>query len=395
MINPLTGGLEFLEHQYEDSKNKDQEFTDINEKFSPIQSTLSVDEKIALVKEVGEEILNEDELRPLFMSKSMPNVYDGFEPSGRMHIAQGILRAINVNRFTKAGCIFTFWIADWFAQMNNKMGGDLEKIRIVGRYFIEIWKAAGMDLRNVRFLWASDEINKRSDVYWQNVIDIARKNTLKRIKRCGQIMGRKVEKDEKDSDEKLSAGQIMYPCMQCTDIFFLKADITSLGLDQRKVNVLCREYCDVIGKKDKPIIVSHHMLMGLIEGAEKMSKSIPDSAIFMEDSEKDVLRKIKNAYCPIKEVDGNPIFEYIKFIIFPKFGKLFIERKEENGGNVLYDSYDKLCQDYKDEKVHPGDLKPAVAKSINAMIEPVRKHFETDPQAKKILELVRSFAVTR
>jgi len=346
MINPLTGGLEFLEHQYEDSKNKDQEFTDINEKFSPIQSTLSVDEKIALVKEVGEEILNEDELRPLFMSKSMPNVYDGFEPSGRMHIAQGILRAINVNRFTKAGCIFTFWIADWFAQMNNKMGGDLEKIRIVGRYFIEIWKAAGMDLRNVRFLWASDEINKRSDVYWQNVIDIARKNTLKRIKRCGQIMGRK----EEDSDENLSAGQIMYPCMQCTDIFFLKADITSLGLDQRKVNVLCREYCDVIGKKDKPIIVSHHMLMGLIEGAEKMSKSIPDSAIFMEDSEKEVLRKIKNAFCPIKVVDGNPIFDYIKFIIFPKFGKLFIERKEENGGNVLYESYDKLCQDYKDEK---------------------------------------------
>ena len=269
MINPLTGGLEFLEHQYEDTKNKDQEFTDINEKFSPIQSTLSVDEKIALVKEVGEEILNEDELRPLFMSKSMPNVYDGFEPSGRMHIAQGILRAINVNRFTKAGCIFTFWIADWFAQMNNKMGGDLEKIRIVGRYFIEIWKAAGMDLRNVRFLWASDEINKRSDVYWQNVIDIARKNTLKRIKRCGQIMGRKVEEDEKDSDENLSAGQIMYPCMQCTDIFFLKADITSLGLDQRKVNVLCREYCDVIGKKDKPIIVSHHMLMGLIKVADK------------------------------------------------------------------------------------------------------------------------------
>ena len=396
MINPLTGGLEFLDHQYEDKKEKDQEFSDINELFSPIQSNLSIDEKIALIKEVGEEILNEDELRPLLMRKPMPNVYDGFEPSGRMHIAQGILRAINVNRLTRAGCVFTFWVADWFAQMNNKMGGDLEKIRIVGRYFIEVWKAAGMDLRNVRFLWASDEINKKSDVYWQHVIDVARRNTLKRIKRCGQIMGRKDDdKDDVDRDESLSAGQILYPCMQCTDVFFLKSDITSLGLDQRKVNVLAREYCDSIGKKDKPIIVSHHMLLGLIEGLEKMSKSIPDSAIFMEDSEKDVIRKIKNAFCPIKVVDGNPIFEYIKFIIFPKFGKLFIERKEENGGNVLYDSYDKLCQDYKDEKVHPGDLKPAVAKSINAMIEPVRKHFETDPQAKKILELVRSFAVTR
>lgn len=29
-----------------------------------------------------------------------------------------------------------------------------------------------------------------------------------------------------------------------------------------------------------------------------MSKSIPDSAIFMEDSEADVNRKLKKAYCP-------------------------------------------------------------------------------------------------
>ena len=36
--------------------------------------------------------------------------------------------------------------------------------------------------------------------------------------------------------------------MQCTDIFFLKADICQLGLDQRKVNMLAREYCDYAGK---------------------------------------------------------------------------------------------------------------------------------------------------
>jgi tyrosyl-tRNA synthetase len=41
--------------------------------------------------------------------------------------------------------------------------------------------------------------------------------------------------------DTLTAAQIMYPCMQCTDIFFLGADITSLGMDQRKVNVLARE----------------------------------------------------------------------------------------------------------------------------------------------------------
>ena len=41
--------------------------------------------------------------------------YDGFEPSGRMHIAQGIFKAINVNKCTRSGCTFTFWVADWFA----------------------------------------------------------------------------------------------------------------------------------------------------------------------------------------------------------------------------------------------------------------------------------------
>jgi tyrosyl-tRNA synthetase len=39
------------------------------------------------------------------------------------------------------------------------MDGDLKKIRLVGQYMIEIWKAIGMNMQNVRFLWASDEVS--------------------------------------------------------------------------------------------------------------------------------------------------------------------------------------------------------------------------------------------
>ena len=46
-------------------------------------------------------------------------------------------------------------VADWFAQLNNKMGGDLKKIQNVGRYMVEIWKAVGMDMSRVEFLYAS------------------------------------------------------------------------------------------------------------------------------------------------------------------------------------------------------------------------------------------------
>jgi tyrosyl-tRNA synthetase len=116
--------------------------------------------------------------------------YDGFEPSGRMHIAQGVMKALSVNRLTRSGVGFTFWVADWFALMNNKLGGDLTKIQTVGRYMVEVWKAVGMDMSRVRFLSSSEEINSRAGEYWPLVLDIARQNSLQRVVRCSQIMGR-------------------------------------------------------------------------------------------------------------------------------------------------------------------------------------------------------------
>lgn len=152
------------------------------------------------------------------------------------------------------------------------------------------------------------------------VIDIARRNTLNRIRRCCKIMGR-------DDDEELSPAQIMYPCMQCTDIFFLKADICQLGMDQLKVNVLAREYCDMRKDLEKPIIVSHHMLMGLKENQEKMSKSDADSAIFMEDEADVVFKKIaKKAFCKPGDILTNPILDYAKHIIFQSFPEFVVKR---------------------------------------------------------------------
>jgi hypothetical protein len=46
---------------------------------------------------------------------------------------------------------------------------------------------------------------------------------------------------------------------------YAQADICQLGMDQRKVNVLAREYCDKIKRKLKPVILSHEMLPGLLE----------------------------------------------------------------------------------------------------------------------------------
>merc|ERR1719277_2418945 len=289
-----------------------------------------------LVRSVGEECQTEKELwgvlrRTRKFYKTEFRCYDGFEPSGRMHIAQGVFKAVNVNKCTQAGGTFIFWVADWFALMNDKMGGDLDKIKTVGKYLIEVWKATGMDMSRVKFMWSSDEITNNAEAYWGQALDIARRSTLCRIKKCCQIMGR--------SEDALMAAQIMYPIMQATDVFFLEADICQLGVDQRKVNMLAQDYCDWAGRK-KPVILSHHMLYGLKAGQPKMSKSDPDSAIFMEDTPEDVERKIRNAYCPsvpeeavagshdeemhlVKDDLMNPCLDYLKHILFSREGYTF------------------------------------------------------------------------
>jgi tyrosyl-tRNA synthetase len=371
-----------------DVKGKKQVIPSFKEESNEFEglkkSDMDIAKKVEIAKSVGEEVLTEEELTKLYGAKDHPIVYDGFEPSGRMHIAQGVLRAINVNKLTSTGCLFKFWVADWFAQLNNKMGGDLEKIKTVGRYMIEIWKAIGMDMTNVRFLWASDEINAHAEEYWTLVMDIARQNSLNRIQRCCTIMGRK------ETDE-MSASQIFYPCMQAADVFFLKADICQLGMDQRKVNMLAREYAKDKKMRFKPVIISHHMLMGLKEGQEKMSKSDPDSAIFMEDSEADVKRKVKKAYCPPEIVENNPIVDYAKNIIFPFFKQFDIE---VDGVPKTFFDMAFLEEEYTAGKIHPKDLKTAVTDGLNKILQPVRDHFASG-EPKALLEKVKKFKVTK
>jgi tyrosyl-tRNA synthetase len=358
---------------------------------------MNIDERLALIKQVGEEIITEKELRELLEKKKNPVAYDGFEPSGRIHIAQGILRAINVNKMTKAGCSFIMLVADWHAWLNNKMGGDLDKIHTVGQYFEEVWKASGMDLDKVKFVNCSKFVNDES--YWKKVVQVTRHATIPRMMRCGQIMGR-------EEKELQYASQILYPAMQAADIFHLNVDICQLGMDQRKVNILARELGPKLGWS-KPVAVHHHMLMGLQQppaasGEDKtertislkMSKSNPDSSIFMTDSAADVSRKIGNAYCPAKQLEENPIIEYCKYIVFEKQKELLIQRPEKFGGDINLKSFEELEKAYATGKLHPMDLKKAVAEAINSYLEPVRKHFSKG-KLKQLLEQVQSFDVTR
>jgi len=364
---------------------------------------MSIQDKLDLIKQVGEEIITEDELVKLLESGKELIAYDGFEPSGQIHIGQGLLRAININKMTKAGIRFKMWVADWHAMANNKLGGDLEKIKVVGKYFIEVWKACGMDLNKIEFLWASDMV-KNPD-YWKLVVQIGKTNGLRRFIRTAEMMGRE------ESLDKLTAANIIYSCMQVADIFMLKANITQLGMDQRKVNMLAREIGPQLGFW-KPVVVSHHMLLGLtkpVSNAEdkisraielKMSKSKPDTAIFMTDTYEDIKRKINKAYCPESICEDNPVIEYFRYIIFDSLDRLnmpnvVIDRDEKFGGPVILNSYENLEKLYSQKQIHPLDLKNTAISLLDKLLQPVRNHFQNNSEAKSLLAKVQSYQVTR
>jgi tyrosyl-tRNA synthetase len=126
-----------------------------------------------------------------------------------------------------------------------------------------------------------------------------------------------------------------------------------------------------------------------------MSKSKPETSIFVHDDHDTIAKKIGNAYCPTKVVQGNPIMEYSKYIVFRKLKSLRIERPEKYGGNIEFSSYDDLEKAFLAGSLHPADLKKGVAESLDAIVAPIREHFEKDPSANRLYEAVRSADVTR
>lgn len=362
---------------------------------------MNLEERTKLVASIGEEVVTMPELRKLLEEKSNPIAYDGFEPSGLAHLPFGVFRPLLLKDLIKAGIRFKIWLADWFAWINNKMGGDLDKIKTTGEYFIEVWKAAGVPSEKVEYLFASDAMD--SIEYWERVVRIAKVTTVARATRALTIMGRR-------EGEMSEVAQYFYPVMQVSDIFHLEADITQLGLDQRRANMLAREVGPKLGLW-KPVVISHHMLINLEGSIEpegldeagrdlhmiqtKMSKSKPSSSIFIHDSQEEIRKKILAAYCPPKEVKGNPLLDYAKHLVFRVFESMKVERKPKFGGDLEFRNYRALEKSYISGDLHPLDLKNAMILYIDKMVKPLRDHFEKKQSARELLELVKSYQVTR
>lgn len=373
-----------------------------------------------LMEEPVVEAVTRDELRAL-LERGGARHYIGFEISGMLHLGSGLITKLVLDRLRQVGAKTTIFLADFHSQINNKMGGDLDKIRSVARnYYIPAFKSLGLD--DTKFVLASE---KYEEDYWALVLRIAQRTTLARGLRTMTILGR-LESDLQ------SVAQLIYAPMQVADIFWLDADVAHAGMDQRKAHMLAREVAEPLGYK-KPIALHHALLPNILssyitkfgelgddfqqirlksgkmgeqpqiwrdkeqtspdellksmnqippedlEVKNKMSKSQPEGCIFIHDSEEAIRRKVNKAYSTPKEIKKDKVLELCRLIVFPAQGCLEIHRDSKYGGDVRFETFGELKTAYELGSLHSQDLKASVAEVLIKLLEKPRKYFEAHP----------------
>lgn len=315
-------------------------------------------DKIALIRRNTEEIVTEEEFDEVLKKKN-PSVYCGYEPNGPMHLGH-FVTITKLMDLQKSGFKVKILLADVHALLNRK-GSEEDIAKEVERWRKTI-KAIGCEAEVV--LGSSFQFAKE---YQLDVMRLAQASTINRGLRSMQEIARDID--------NATISQLWYPIMQVADIKHLKVDVALGGLEQRKVHMIGKDMAKIL---DYKFVAFHTPLITSLKGpGEKMSKSIPGSGISVTDSEEDIKKTIKNAYCPEKEVVENPILQIAKLLIFPRFDSVSIKRPEKFGGDLEIKSYDELEKIYGEGKLHPLDLKNMVTAYIEQVIKPIRDAYDS------------------
>ncbi len=317
------------------------------------------------------ECVTESELDILLSKKESPRAYIGFEPSGLLH-AGSLVPMLKCRELIDAGFEVTILLADWHGYINDKLGGIWDNLNAGVEYQRQMFSVF---CPGVKFKTANELVH--GEGYWEMVLRVSKASSLKRMRRALSIMGR----DEADGDKDMS--KFFYPAMQATDIYALKADLALGGMDQRHAHMLARDAADKL-KLPKPVAL-HTPLLGSLSGPGrmdndvKMSKSDPTGTLLIHDSKKKLTKKLSKAYCP-PEREGNPVLDIWQHLLEPALGNIVIERPEKFGGNLTFDSYEKLESAYLSGSLHPLDLKNGTASALYQIIKPMQESCESNPK---------------
>ena len=327
------------------------------------------EERFQLIKRNTEEIIGENELRELLEKKKKPVIYWGTAPTGKPHIGY-LLPALKIADFLKAGFHVKILLADLHAALDNVPWNILEKRYNYYKKIIPLLiKSIAGDDKNLEIIRGSEVELKPEYMY----------DVLKMSSNVSVHDATKAASDVVKMGDNPKLSGIIYPLMQAVDEQYLEADCQLGGTDQRKIMVLAREQLPKIGYNSR-IEIMNPLIPGLV--GKKMSSSEERTKIDLLDDEETIRKKVNSADC----VEGNPdngVMAFLKYVIMTikhdKKQKFTVKRDKKFGGDVSYSNYEDAEKDFIEKKLHPMDLKNAVALEIIEILKPIQKE-------RKILE---------
>lgn len=189
--------------------------------------------------------------------------------------------------------------------------------------------------------------------------------TVSRLMRNPTI---KEEIKQKNLEESLPAGFLVYPVSQAADILAFKADVVPVGEDQHpmieQTNEIARRFNHTYNvqcfKDVKPLVGTTGRLIG-IDGKSKMSKSLGNT-IQLSDSFNELKKKVQKMYTDPNhvriedpgQVEGNVVFSFLD---------IFDPKKEE---------VEELKAHYRRGGLGDGTVKQRLVGVLEEFIAPIR-----------------------
>lgn len=381
---------------------------------------LSIDDKIELITRNLDEVMGGEvviqRIRDIISTRPL-RIYWGTATTGAPHVAYFVGMS-KLADFLRAGCEVTVLFADVHAYLDNlKSTWDVLKYR--AEYYQHVIKgmltSIGVRLDRLKFIQGSS-FQLASD-YTLDLYKLSTLTTERNAKKAGADVVKQVESPLLSS--------MIYPLLQTLDEQYLHVDAQFGGVDQRKIFTYAETYLPKIGYT-KRIHLMNPMVPGLAGG--KMSSSDPNSKIGLLDSNKEVEKKIKSAFCEAGNILNNGVLSFIKMVLFPlctthatinstqqtgvlrklndstcivRIGALDetyplnectfsggyrIDKPAKWGGGFdAYYTYEQLESAFAADQVHPGDLKVSVTGMVNKLLEPIRQTF----QSAELQELIK------
>lgn len=285
---------------------------------------------------------------------------------------------LQIASFLRAGCTVKILLADIHGFLDN-LKAPIELVKYRAEYYqyviTNLLKAIGVSIDRLEFVRGSSY--QTGIDYFMDLLRLCTMVTIHDAKKAGSEVVKQVE--------NATLSGLVYPLMQALDEQYLSVDAQFGGADQRKIFALAKEVLPKIGYKERAHFMNS-MVPGLSGG--KMSASDPNSKIDVLDPPEVVEKKLKKSPAAPRVTEENGILGFVQYVLLPAGGirtgqpEFTVDRHA--GEPLVYHDIEKMNEDYKADILQPQDLKKAVTKDLNALLEPVISAFNASPEWQEV-----------